>query len=198
MMRILIVHDQYTDLNNGALAGEDNLVHRQICVLRNLGHEVTKFGGSGKGIKRKFFQFRSQVYGSDKNLLNFIKFYNPNLILVNNLQMKTGYNWMKICKLPIVYYVHNLRWFCANAVGWRAGKSCFDCSSGKYLNAFRHRCAGIRGMLNTLRRTYFQRPQPELTFPKRYICISEIFKDLLSKSVPRERISLLSNVPSFS
>jgi glycosyltransferase involved in cell wall biosynthesis len=43
-------------------------------------------------------------------------------------------------EVPVIQFLHNYRFGCADATYFRNGKKCFECSPGNFLPALRHRC----------------------------------------------------------
>jgi hypothetical protein len=79
-MRILMLHDPYAPIKNGAVGGEDNLAELQVNTLRELGHEVHDARSFDSGISRKRNQLLTQGMGKSKDVSKIITNFKPDVI----------------------------------------------------------------------------------------------------------------------
>lgn len=187
----MVLHDPYKPITLGSLGGEDNLVQIEIESLRELGHDVFDARKMDQGLIRRANQLKAQSYGSNSDVINIIKKFNPDVIHTHNLNQRSGYKWMNSTDTPIVSSLHNYRIFCPSSIAWRSGSLCFECRDKSALSAIRHKCDSYVGLVNASRILLFQPNNPEINIPKKFILASEIMAKSMESLIPREKIEIL-------
>jgi glycosyltransferase involved in cell wall biosynthesis len=190
-MRILMLHDPYAPIKNGAVGGEDNLAELQINTLRELGHEVYDARFFDSGITRKKNQLLTQGMGKSKDVSKIVKSFKPEVIHTLNLNQRSGYDWMYTTSIPIVSSIHNFRLFCPASIAWRDGQVCTKCLDSSAINSIKYRCAGKIGAINSMRHLVFQRDYPQTSIPKLFLVTSKKMLDILRPIVPESRMRVL-------
>jgi len=192
-MRILLLHDPYLPITAGAVGGEDNLANLEFEVLSDRGHEVIDGRAIDTGLERKFNQIRAQTIGSSPEVIELIKFTNPDVIHTHNLNQRSGYSWMNQTITPIVSSIHNYRLFCPSSIAYREANNCVECRDHGTIRAIRNGCDGIRGALNASRPLLFQRTEPQIKIPKIFLIASNLMQSQLQPKIPLNKFRLLSN-----
>lgn len=193
-MRIAVVHDSYAPIAAGNIGGEDNLVQLEIDLLRARGHEVLPIVRSLDGLQRKSLQLSISATGRGISPLPLAIDFEAEVIHTNNLSLYSGYEWLSKSEIPIVSSFHNYRPFCSISIAWRNGLNCFECRDVGPTAGFKHRCGGLRGALNSTRRTSFQRDYPELKFPARLIFTSERMHNAYAPLLPSSsKVDIIPN-----
>jgi len=195
-MKILVLHDQYRPIVNGAIGGEDNLVDLEINLLREIGHEVFDLRNYISGRGRKFNQVRASSYGSNPLILKKIAEFKPQIVHAHNMNQVSGFKWMSKTDIPIFWSLHNYRIFCPISIAWKNGKICTKCKDNGNLESIKNGCNLKLSTLAVTRSSIFQKDHPELKIPRIYITSSEKMKASLRNMIPEEKMKILHN-PSF-
>ena len=145
-MRILIVHNQYTEPG-----GEDKIIEAEQSLLTSHGHDVELYLRSNNELKRKSI-FRKlkfvylEVFSSKKtyyDVLDMINAFGPDIVHVHNIFLMISPAIYDVCfqkKIPVVQTIHNYRFFCSNGLFFREGRVCEDCISKGPISAITYRC----------------------------------------------------------
>jgi glycosyltransferase involved in cell wall biosynthesis len=192
-MRILLLHDPYLPVIEGAVGGEDNLAELESKTILAMGHDVVDVRYFDEGLKRKFNQVRAQTFGSPSELSDLIVRSKADVIHTHNLNQRSGYSWMASTKIPIVSSIHNYRLFCPASIAWRDGKACIECRDHTAVRALVHNCDGARGSLNASRHLVFQKKQPQINEPKLFLIASNLMENILAPLIPNSKFRILRN-----
>ena len=192
-MRILLLHDPYLPVSNGAVGGEDNVAKLEIETISKMGHDVIDSRSIDYGITKKLNQLRAQTIGSNPNVIEMIESTKPDVIHTHNLNQRSGYSWMKQTKTPIVSSVHNYRLFCPSSIAYRSGNHCLECRDHGAIKAIENKCDGIRGSLNASRHLIFQRANPQINIPVMFLISSNLMESVLEPIIPKNKFRLLRN-----
>jgi glycosyltransferase involved in cell wall biosynthesis len=190
-MKIFMIHDPYSSIKEGSVAGEDNLAELQIKVLIELGHDVFDSRVVDFGLKHKKNQLIAQATGASVDIIKNINRFKPDVIHTLNLSQRTGYGWMRKTVIPIASSIHNFRLFCPSSIAWRDGKVCTKCLDSSAINAIKYGCAGKIGALNSVRHLVFQRDYPQVNIPKMFLLASEKMRNVFSRIIPESKLAIL-------
>jgi len=140
-MRIAVVHSFYS---SSVPSGENEIVLKQVEILRRHGHEVLLIGRSTDEMQASHFYPLASgirvITGRGSFPLADLNSFEPDVIHVHNLFPNFGTSWLTKTKVPIVVTVHNYRNICANGLFFRDGKPCFECLEGSKIAAVIHAC----------------------------------------------------------
>jgi glycosyltransferase involved in cell wall biosynthesis len=146
-MRILLVHNRY---RSSAPSGENRVVDQEGEALEDLGHEVTRFGGSSDEIgqwsmaKKASLPFRTiWSPGTARDLKEELNRHRPDVVHVHNTFPLLSAAVLYACRdagVPVVATIHNYRLACANGTFFRAGSVCHECANGLPARAVLHGC----------------------------------------------------------
>ena len=190
-MKIMVLHDPYKEIALGSLGGEDNLVQLEIDNLRKLGHEVFDERAFDRNLRKKINQLRAQSYGSTPDVIKKIKYFKPDVIHTHNLNQRSGYKWMQFSNVPIISSLHNYRIFCPSSIAWRSGSPCFECRDKSALNAIKHQCDSYVGIINATRFLFFQKSNPQIYYPKKFILASHLMAETMKSILPESKTTIL-------
>lgn len=195
----MVLHDPYKPITLGSLGGEDNLVQIEIDSLIRLGHEVIDARKFDQGLERKVNQIKAQSFGFHSDVITMIDRYKPEVIHTHNLSQRSGYSWMNFVDIPIVSSLHNYRIFCPSSIAWRSGSVCFECRDKSAFSAIKHKCASYVGLVNASRFLLFQRDNPQIHKPIKFIFPSNLMADSMKSLIPKSKTEILRSpsVKSF-
>ena len=176
-MKIGLIHDLYSPIEQGSVGGEDNLVDLEARLLLERGHEVKKIIRIFSGSQRKVIHFVVSATGRGLNPMNQKELDDVDIIHTNNLSLVSGYAWLQKSKVPTVSSFHNYRPLCPIAIAWRDGSTCFECHDKSSFMSIAHRCGGKLGILGAARRGIFQTEEPEINHPNHLIFTSQKMAD---------------------
>lgn len=194
----MVLHDPYKPITLGSLGGEDNLVQIEIESLIRLGHEVIDARKFDRGLGKKVNQIKAQSFGFHSDVVTMIDRFRPEVIHTHNLSQRSGYTWMNFVDIPIVSSLHNYRLFCPSSIAWRSGSVCFECRDKSAFNAIKYKCASYVGLVNASRFLLFQRDNPQIHRPKKFILSSNLMADSMKSLIPKNKIEILRSPSSKS
>jgi glycosyltransferase involved in cell wall biosynthesis len=131
-LRILFVHNKYLQ----SAGGEDTTVEAEVRLLTEKGHavDVLYFNNAGFGgsLLSKIKAGLKTVYNPDskKQLTTVIRSFKPDIVHVHNFYFQASpaiFDAAAVCKVPIVFTVHNFRLICVNALLLRNNQVCEAC-----------------------------------------------------------------------
>ena len=145
-MKILVIHNHY--LEKG---GEDEVVKREVSLLKEHGHQVILYEKSNQDIKKKPFldkiafilgglNFSKAVY---EEIEKIVKMQKPDIAHVHNIFIcitPSVYFALKRNNVPIVQTLHNYRPFCIKGTFFNAGKICEKCRKKRFFSAILRKC----------------------------------------------------------
>lgn len=142
-MKVLFVHNRYR-----VRGGEDEVVDREIALLRNGGLQLELLTADSKDLKSPISKLQTAVQlpysrNSFKLLQNRLESFQPDLVHVHNFFPTFTPSIYDACfemKVPVVQTLHNFRIFCASALLAREGKPCELCLGKSSAPAVRYAC----------------------------------------------------------
>ena len=199
-MRILIGHNRYR-----WAGGEDAVVKTESALLRSLGHEVQVFEADNDfvrgfqglmGAKNLFWSKPSY-----KRLRSVLRAFKPNVAHFHNIYFSLTPSVYDACHdegVAVVQSLHNFRMFCANALYYRDGHVCEDCSIKSPLEGIKHRCyrdSVIASSAVTAVTAYHRWQRTWIKNVDCYITATEFTRDkYVQGGVPLEKIIVKPNV----
>lgn len=132
-MKLLIIHNFYV-----IDGGENKRVHEDIELLERNDIEVKLFSSNNiqNKLKSIFYVLISPFNISAYfKLSKLIKNFNPDVIHVHNTWYRMGFMVYLVLKkqsIPVFQTLHNLRFFCANALMYRNNSDCDLCLTSKF------------------------------------------------------------------
>lgn len=196
-MRIGVLHDSYSPKGIKAVSGEDQIVDLEIQFLLAKGHEVIDLRSYASGLPGKFQHLISHTTGFSSLNPTDLDSLEADVIHCYNLNLRSGYQWLRKIETPVVASLHNFRVICPVATAWREGKLCFECRDSGYFSAIKHGCGSIYGTLGAIRTQIFDQDNSLLSLPRRLIATSSKMKVELSKVTDATRIDVLGSVSRF-
>lgn len=196
-MRIGILHDSYSPHGVKTVSGEDQIVDLEIKLLKAKGHEIIDLRTYSSGLRGKFQHLRTHSTGFSPQNASRIDAFQADVIHCYNLNLRTGYHWLKDVKTPIVVSLHNFRTICPVATAWRDGKLCFECRDFGSINAIKYGCGSWYGALGAFRTSMFDSKNSLLRVPRKLIATSSKMKRELSTVTDSRKIEILGSVSRF-
>lgn len=152
-MKLLIIHNFYV-----IDGGENKRVHEDIELLERNDIEVKLFSSNNiqNKLKNIFYVLISpfNIFAYFK-LSKLIKDFNPDVIHVHNTWYRMGFMVYLVLKkqsIPVFQTLHNLRFFCANALMYRNNSDCDLCLTSKFYsvkyNCYKNRIVSMVSSFN--------------------------------------------------
>lgn len=152
-MKILVIHNSYK-----VSGGENQRVEEDMLLYKSIGINAYLYT---KENDTSFLSNFISVITSPLNLFVYfelnkiIKNFKPDIIHIHNTWYKMGfavYLVIKKNKIPTFQTLHNLRFFCANALMFRNGKDCSLCLNTRIYsvvhNCYKNRIISLISSLN--------------------------------------------------
>ena len=138
-MRVLTAHSFYR-----IPGGEDRHVRDQVRLLSGR-HEVQLFARSNADLSASPDTAARMLYSKRMRVTveQLIDDFEPDVAHVHNIYPSIGPAVHLAARdrgIPLVMTVHNQRMRCPNGLMFTEGSMCRRCQSGRYPNAFTHRC----------------------------------------------------------
>ncbi len=197
-MKILFVHNFHQKFG-----GDDTVVQNYVKMFRQRGHQVTLYQRhndemKGFGLLMKVRFFVDAVYSMKtwRDVKNLIKQFQPDLVFVHGiypLVSPSVYDVARMCKVPIVQMVHDMRFWCPMAWFFRDGEVCTLCSKENFWHSIRYRCYRNSLLLSSLYAgsIFLMRKRGVFRKVGRFIIPSEHIREyLVNSGVSPERIAL--------
>ena len=204
-MRILFVHNSYSDLNP---SGEEYASQELASLLEEHGHEVRWFWRSsddvrgGLGPIKAFF---TGIYNpfSAKALASMLDEFEPDVVQVQNIYPLISSSIFKPIRkrgIPVVMRCPNYRLFCPNGLCLNPkGEVCEKCFSGKEWNCILHNCEKnlMKSIGYALRGCYSRISRNILDSVNVFIVQSEFQKrKFADQGIKDSKIAILSGIVS--
>lgn len=142
---ILFIHNKYL-----AEGGEDSVLKNEMLVLKETGFSIYLIEFNNKiFVKKNIFSAISTI-NIYFNFISFCKVFF--FILRKNIKVLHVHNFFynaspsiffaaKILNIKTVFTLHNYRLFCLNAIFFRNGQICTDCSVNRnFSSGIKHKC----------------------------------------------------------
>ncbi len=140
-MRVLIVHNRYR-----AQGGEERAVADIAALLARHGHTVEVLERGSDGVSRAQAARALLSGGADSaEVAAAVRRLRADVVHAHNLHPLFGWQALAAARAAgarTVLHLHNFRLFCAIAVAYRDGRTCFQCRAANTLPGVRHRCRG--------------------------------------------------------
>ena len=201
-MRIVVVHNRY---RSAQPSGENNVVDREVALLRSGGHEVTLFSRDSDSISDMSIVDKALVplrvpWNREvrSTLAGVLRSVRPDVVHVHNTFPLLSPSVVAACTdagVPVVATLHNYSMICPPGTLYRDGRVCTSCVGRVPLPAVQHGCyrdsalATVPVALNlTVNR---QRWWSDVS---RFFCISAAQRQLLIQGgMPASRMSVKHN-----
>lgn len=211
--RIIVVSQ-----NPSRKGGSDAMFLEQVTLLRDAGHEVLPFcalDSNSNDFQDRFGEFFPKGADFDrkdvKNLALYISnlearrkmveaisYFKPDVCHLHNYYGKITASILKPLRdagIPCVQTLHDYRYSCAVSVPYRNGKTCSECSVGRYFPAVVHRCN--RGSVIRSAFSVAEMYSSDFLGAKgidRFVCVSNAQRgDLLKRGLPAESSLVIYN-----
>lgn len=201
-MRVVVVHNRY---RSAQPSGENNVVDREVALLRSGGHEVTLFSRDSDSIAEMSTVDKALVPlrvpwnpAVRSSLAAVLRFVRPDVVHVHNTFPLLSPSVVAACTdagVPVVATLHNYSMICPPGTLYRDGRICTSCVGRAPLPAVRHGCyrnsapATVPVALNVAlnRRRWW-------SDVARFFCISAAQRQLLIQGgMPASRLSVKHN-----
>lgn len=147
-MKIIVIHNEY-----GTFSGEEAGVQRQVELVANMGHHVSRFSRSSAEIPQMRFgrvrAFCSGIYSfsSKKVMRELLREHKPDIVHIHNLFPLISPSILSVCSamgVPVVMSVHNYRLVCPNGLHMskRRYEICEKCCGGREYWCILKNCEG--------------------------------------------------------
>jgi len=201
-VRIVVVHNRY---RSAQPSGENNVVDREVALLRSGGHEVTLFSRDSDSISDMSIVDKALVplrvpWNREvrSTLAGVLRSVRPDVVHVHNTFPLLSPSVVAACTdagVPVVATLHNYSMICPPGTLYRDGRVCTSCVGRVPLPAVQHGCyrdsalATVPVALNlTVNR---QRWWSDVS---RFFCISAAQRQLLIQGgMPASRMSVKHN-----
>ena len=202
-MRILIVHNDY-----GNFSGEEAGVQRQVQLLTNMAHHVSRFSRSSAQIPHMRFgrvrAFFSGIYSlaSRKVMRELLQEHKPDIVHIHNLFPWISPAILPECRragVPVVMTVHNYRLICPNGLHMpKTGlEICEKCCGGHEYWCILKNCEGSlpKSLGYAIRNYVARKARFYLDNISMYACLTNFQRDrLVSEGYPSDRIAVVPNM----
>lgn len=201
-MRVVVVHNRY---RSAQPSGENNVVDREVALLRTGGHEVTLFSRDSDSISDMSVVDKALVplrvpwnREARSTLAGVLRSVRPDVVHVHNTFPLLSPSVVAACTdagVPVVATLHNYSMICPPGTLYRDGRVCTSCVGRVPLPAVQHGCyrdsalATVPVALNVAvnRRRWW-------TDVSRFFCISAAQRQLLIQGgMPTSRLSVKHN-----
>jgi glycosyltransferase involved in cell wall biosynthesis len=132
-MNILLIHNQYQQFG-----GEDTIFATEADLLESYGHKVYRYQVDNHQLKKmnpvtltKATIWNSKVYREVRTLIKETKTQIAHFHNTFPLISPSAYYAAKAEGIPVIQTIHNFRLLCANALFFRDGQICEQCSIQK-------------------------------------------------------------------
>lgn len=199
-MRILAIHNRYQ-----IRGGEDECYEAEVSLLQEMGHQVEVYEANNDRVAKlgKVRLAADTVWSKEayQNVEHQLQKQRPDVVHVHNffpLISPSVYYAAKSQGVPVVQTLHNYRFLCPNALFFRDGKICEDCS-GKVIPypGVIHGCyrenkvasAGVATMLSVHRAMNSWTKMVD-----KYITLTEFARQkFIEGGIPAEKIAVKPN-----
>ena len=201
-MRVVVVHNRY---RSAQPSGENNVVDREVALLRSGGHEVTLFSRDSDSISDMSIVDKALVplrvmWNREvrSTLTGVLRSVRPDVVHVHNTFPLLSPSVVAACTdagVPVVATLHNYSMICPPGTLYRDGRVCTSCVGRVPLPAVQHGCyrdsalATVPVALNLTvnRRRWW-------SDVARFFCISAAQRQLLIQGgMPASRLSVKHN-----
>lgn len=201
-MRVVVVHNRY---RSAQPSGENNVVDREVALLRSGGHEVTLFSRDSDSISDMSTVDKALVplrvpwnRAVRSELASLLRRVRPDVVHVHNTFPLLSPSVVAACTdagVPVVATLHNYSMVCPPGTLYRDDRVCTSCVGRAPLPAVRHGCyrdsalATVPVAVNLLanRRRWW-------SDVARFFCISAAQRHLLIQGgMPASRLSVKHN-----
>lgn len=140
-MRVLLLHNRYR-----AEGGEERAVADIAELLERKGHEVAVLTRTSEGLPRRSAGAGMLAGGlAPAQVAAAARSLRADIVHAHNLHPLFGWRALAAARgegARTILHLHNLRLFCAIAIGYRDGHRCFRCQGRNTLPGVRLRCRG--------------------------------------------------------
>lgn len=176
------------------------MVHNiHVKLLQAAGHHVMEFSYYTKSSEPLFYlrSFFRVLVGFGKNPNRQIRKFKPDVIVVNNTFPNMGIRWLYRTRIPVIQFIHNYRFECANGLFFRKGKICFECVNKSPTKALLYKCyrgsalATLPIVVNQYLRKYYNKNS---TSKNTYITLSNVQEKIFSKLNYRNLVTIHNTI----
>ncbi|HET7049140.1 MAG TPA: glycosyltransferase family 4 protein [Solirubrobacteraceae bacterium] len=192
-MHVLLLHNRYR--NEG---GEERAVADLAALLERRGHTVAVLERSSADTS-KLGAARALVSGGagPEQVGDAVRSLNADVVHAHNVHPLFGWRALAAAReagARTVLHLHNFRLFCAIAVGYRNGASCFRCRGANTLPGVAYRCRGSTAEAVAYAVGLHRQQRPLLEHADRIVAVSHASARRLSElGLPRGRMTVLPN-----
>jgi glycosyltransferase involved in cell wall biosynthesis len=192
-VRILMLHNRYR-----APGGEERAVANLVEMLSRHGHAVSLLERSSAELGRLQAAAAMTAGGLQAgSVARAVAEFDADVVHAHNLHPLFGWRALQAAGAAgaaVVLHLHNLRLFCAVAIGYRAGHPCFECRGRNTLPGVAHRCRGSVAESATYA-AGLSRAQPGLlAYADRFITVSQFTAGkLMDSGLPGRFTDVLPN-----
>ncbi len=192
-MRVLLLHNRYRQAG-----GEERAVGDALTLLRRRGHAVTLLERSSAGAPAARAARGLLTGGLDPEAVaRAVRATEAQVLHAHNIHPLFGWRALAAAReagARVVLHLHNFRLFCAVAIGYRDGASCFRCRGADTLPGLRLRCRGSLGEAAVYAAGLHRQQAPVFTHVDRFLAVSEATRRrLVALGLPPEHASALPN-----
>ncbi len=192
-MRVLLLHNRYRQAG-----GEERAVGDALTLLRRRGHAVTVLERSSAGASAARAARGLLSGGLDPEAVGrAVRATNAQVLHAHNIHPLFGWRALAAAReagARVVLHLHNFRLFCAVAIAYRDGASCFRCTGADTLPGLRLRCRGSLGEAAVYAAGLHRQQGPVFTHVDRFLAVSEAtLGRLVALGLPPARASALPN-----
>jgi glycosyltransferase involved in cell wall biosynthesis len=192
-MRVLMLHNRYR-----AEGGEERAVADIAALLSTRGHSVEVLERTSAGVARTRAAAGMLLGGMEPEVVGeAVRSIGADVVHAHNVHPLFGWRALAAAReagARTVLHLHNFRLFCAIAVAYRDGGSCFRCRGSTTLPGLRLRCRGS-AVESAVYAAGIHRQQPRLyEHADRFIALSDAQRSHLhAAGLPVERTDTLAN-----
>jgi glycosyltransferase involved in cell wall biosynthesis len=188
-----MLHNRYR-----ATGGEERSVSNLVEMLSRHGHAVTLLERSSAGLGRVAAARALTGGGVDPEEVSIaVQRFGADVVHAHNVHPLFGWRALQAAGAAgaaVVLHLHNLRLFCAVAIGYRAGHPCFECRGRNTLPGVAHRCRGSAAESLTYAVGLTRAQQRLLAYADRFITVSQFTAGkLMHSGLPGRFTDVLPN-----
>ncbi len=192
-MRVLLLHNRYRHQG-----GEERAVADTMTLLRRHGHEVTLLERSSAEASR-LSAARGLLGGGIEpdQVADAVRRSAAEVVHAHNINPLLGWRALAAGQdagARVVLHLHNFRLFCAIAIGYRDGASCFRCHGADTRPGLRLRCRGSLGEAAVYAAGLHRQQRPVFEHVDRFLAVSEATRQrLVGLGLPPAHAATLHN-----
>lgn len=201
-LSVLVVHNRY---RSAQPSGEDNVVEAETALLREAGHQVTRFERRSDDIAEMSLPRKAAVPllvpynpAARDAMAATLRRVRPDVVHVHNTFPLMSPSVLDACsraRVPVVATLHNYTQVCPSGTLYRDGAPCTDCVGRLPLPAVRHGCyRGSAAATVPVAIGFLANRRRWLSSVSRFLCISATQRDtLVAAGMPAARLAVKYN-----